>query len=301
MTPRRLSVVVASPRRRALLDACLAALLPQCIDRGAEVIVARAAGHADLDELRRAYSDVQVLAANPGSDIPRLRGLGMNQAAGDLVVVTEDHCLAQPGWLAGLAGASQDAHVIGGSVGNARDERAVDQAAYYSEYGFFSWTRPPSPTALPLLTGANVAYARPVVADVAAWAREGGWESIAHERLARRGCRLKFVPEARVMQNATFGFGAFCADRYEHGRDHARAQLAEYGTLMRWARLFGSPLVPAMLLWRVYRAAGSQGHVRFLQALPYTAAFLASWSAGEAAGYVRGAMMKPHAEADGRS
>ncbi len=137
------SVVVASKRSRSLLEASLGALLPQCADRGAEVIVARADSPAELADLARRFPHVRVVAAPAGSDIPRLRGTGMLQAAGDLVAVTEDHCLAQPGWLKELATAARDADVVGGSVGNARSARAIDRAAYYSEYGFFSWTRRP--------------------------------------------------------------------------------------------------------------------------------------------------------------
>lgn len=283
------SVVVTSIRSPSLLEASLEALLPQCVDRGAEVIVARADSPAELADLARRFPNVRVAAAPAGSDIPRLRGTGMLLAAGDLVAVTEDHCLVQPGWLEALATAARDADVVGGSVGNARSARAVDRAAYYSEYGFFSWTRPPDAAGTPALTGANVAYARTVTAEVARWALDGAWESVVHQRLAARGCRLAFAPDARVLQNATFGFGAFCVDRWQHGRDHARARSAGQRPLRRWLRVCGSPIVPAVLLWRVYRAAAGQGHLPFLTAMPWTVGFLAAWSAGEAAGYASGA------------
>jgi GT2 family glycosyltransferase len=280
--------VVASNRSRRLLEACLSSVLPQCQASDAELVVARSGERADLDWIRARFPTTHVIDGGPRRDIPRLRGLGLSAATGRLVALTEDHCLADPQWLAALTEAARHADVVGGGGGNARTARAVDCGAYFAEYGFFNWTRSETSSSVPLLTGANVAYSRAVVSDVARWANEGHWESGAHQRRARRGCRLMFVPGARVRQNATVGFLAFCADRYRHGRDHARVFAAEGDRFPRWVRLLGTPLLPGLLVWRVYRAAGAEHRGRFFRALPFTAAFLTAWSAGEAVGYISG-------------
>lgn len=66
--------------------------------------------------------------------------------------MTEGHCVADPGWL--------DALVTAAHPG-------------VSEYGFFGATVAGSAGVPPLVTGANVAYYRSIVSDLAAGPREG--------------------------------------------------------------------------------------------------------------------------------
>jgi hypothetical protein len=290
-----LSVVVASFRSRDVLNSCLAALTPQCERLGAELIVARPPEAGDLNLLTHRYQAARVIAAGPGADLPRVRGAGLAAARGEFVALTEDHCVADVAWLECLARhAGGDADVVGGAMDTARRERAIDWAAFFAEYGFFAGQPPDTAgaPAVPLLTGANVAYARRVVADVAAWALDGTWENVVHDRLAARGSVLRFDGAARVSQNLSYQLSAFCADRYRHGRDYARARLAEWGgnRARRWLLAAAAPALPPVLAWRIARRVGRGPRRRaFAAALPITLAFLAAWSAGEAEGYLRGA------------
>lgn len=291
--PMAMSVVVASHKGRPSLDACLASLLPQCARAGVELIVATGADAATRRALERAFPAARFVAAPLGADVPRLRGAGLAAARGELVAQTEDHCVAAEGWVDALmAHATADADVVGGGMGNARQERAIDCGAYFSEYGFFDAARDGSAGGPPLLTGANVAYRRHLVAEVAAAAQQGEWENVIHAALARRGCRLVFEPRAQVRQNLAYRFGAFCTDRYEHGRDYALRRIADEGDRGRARRrsaalLVAAPLLPAVLTYRVARAAGRSQPAAFVRALPYTIAFLTAWSVGEAAAYAR--------------
>lgn len=284
------SVIVASNRSRALLNSCLASLRLQCSRSSAELIVARAGTAAELQELRAAMPDVRFVAAPLTANIPELRGLGMAESTGDVVALTEDHCIADEAWVETLLQHAQDpADVIGGGMGNAQRERAVDWAAYFSEYGFFAETRPePAIGAPPLITGANVAYKRRVVQDVLEWARQGEWENVAHNRLTANGSALRFIRTAAVYQNKNYQFTEFCVDRYQHGRDFARKRLREERGSRRWLLLCASPLLPPILAWRVAKAAAPTRWTIFLRALPATFAFLTAWSFGEAIGYLRG-------------
>lgn len=286
----RISVVVASNRERALLDACLRSLLPQCRRLGAEILVTRPSDSGDLAIVRRGYPGVRILAAPPQSTIPQLRALGMASAQGDIVAVTEDHCVADSQWLELLAaGVDAGASVVGGGMDNAQRERAVDWAAYFSEYGFFATTRAETKGDAPLLTGANVAYTRQVIEDVIAIARDGDWENVAHDRLAASGSVMRFVATAAVYQNRNYTIRDFCGDRYRHGRDYARRRLANESRARRWMLVLGCPVLPLVLASRVARAAAAGRRKQFLRALPATLLFLSAWSAGEAAGYLAGA------------
>jgi GT2 family glycosyltransferase len=281
--PVSLGVVVASCRPRALLDACLAALVPQCARHHAPLVVARAGSDADLATLRQHWPDVRFLPAPAGSTIPELRGIGLAEAAGALVAVTEDHCIPGPDWLARLAAAPADRDVVGGAMGNARRDRAVDWAAYFSDYGFFAASRPAAGP--PAITGANVAYRRSVIPRVAALARTGEWENVVHDCLRAAGNTLTFLPEAVVLQNDTYRFVDFYRNRFRHGRDYARRRLVDEPRYRRWVLLAGTPVLPVLLTARVAGMAARVDRAAFARALPVTFLFLSAWAVGEAVGY----------------
>jgi GT2 family glycosyltransferase len=288
-TAPTVSVVVASNRDKSLLHACLGSLVPQCQRLNAELLVARAGASADVNAISKSYPAVRFIAAPVEASIPQLRAIGMAAAAGDVVALTEDHCVAHENWVETLAqSANSVADVVGGGMDNARSSRAVDWAAYFAEYGLFSTKRPDQDEKAPLLTGANVAYNRRVIADVIGWAQEGEWENVAHSRLAAQGSMLRFARTAAVYQNQSYSLTSFCVDRYEHGRDYARKRLVEEPETHRWLMFAGTPLLPPLLTMRVARAAARSRWGTFMRALPATFLFLTAWSVGEAIGYLRG-------------
>ncbi len=281
-----ISVVIASCRSRELLDASIGSLLPQCEAHRAELVVARAADEREIEALRAAYPNVYFVTCSRESTIPHLRSAGMAATSGDIVALTEDHCIAAPDWLDQLTTARKGgSDVMGGAMDNAQRRRAVDWGAFFSEYGFFAENSPANSGPMPLLTGANVAYSRAVIDDVVQWAREGDWENVAHARLGARGSSLQFVRTAAVYQNQNYSLSAFCRDRYEHGRDYARRRLEEETTRSRIIYLVGSAILPFLLTARVARAVGSRHRGPFVRALPFTFTFLSAWSVGEIVGY----------------
>lgn len=283
----RLSVVVASFRERRLLDECLGSVLPQCAQWGAELVVARAGSAADVRAVAEGYPGARVVACAAGSTVPELRAAGLRAASGDIVALTEDHCIAAEGWLAELlSGYRAGADVVGGAMRNAQGRRMVDWGAYFAEYGFFA--SPGSGDGAPALTGANVAYGGEAVAEAAGLTAEGSWENVVHARLAERGRTLRFLESAVVAQNQNYGFGAFCRNRFAHGREYARVRLSEEGLGRRWFYLPGTLVLPFLLTWRVARLNSGREPGTFLKALPYTFAFLSAWSVGELAGYWQG-------------
>ena len=122
-----ITVVVASNRPRALLNACLASLVPQCErGRGAHRRARRNRGGAPRAACGHAARSLRRRAGV--CDHPDLRGLGMAESTGDIVALTEDHCVADGAWVETLLQHSQDgADVIGGGMGNAQRNRVVDQ------------------------------------------------------------------------------------------------------------------------------------------------------------------------------
>ncbi len=283
------SVVLASCRSPELAAAAVGRLLPQCREAGAELIVARRPllGEGNRDA---AFQGCEVVQCPPGASIPEIRGAGLAAATGDWVLLTEDNCVASPDWLKRLgSGFEKGVDVMGGAMGNAHPYPPIDAGAFFAEYGFFGPLRPPQTGGVPpLVTGANVAYSRSVVGQVATWALAGDWENLIHDRLAAGGARFAIVGDAVVEQNLHYRLGAFCRDRFEHARDYAIVRSSGFGTAKRLTMACVTPLLPPLLTWRVWRSSGRANSRSFLRALPFTLTFFAAWAAGEATGYLRG-------------
>src|SRR3954469_17203069 len=80
------SVVVATKRSRALLDDCLASLIGQCERARAELIVGRDEDESGLDTIAKAYPSIRLIRVKSDASIPELRGAGMREATGDIVM-----------------------------------------------------------------------------------------------------------------------------------------------------------------------------------------------------------------------
>ena len=246
------------------------------------------AGHEPEAAVRESAPGCRIVLVPVGSDVPHIRGAGLATATGEWVALTEDHCVADAGWLAAyIEAAGQSVDMLGGAVGNAQRERAIDCAAYFAEYGFFGATAAGAGRVPPLITGANVVYHRRVVGDVASWASRGEWENVIHTRLHDAGRVIRLVPSARVRQNLRYGIAAFCRDRFEHGRDFAATRARGITAVRRAVLAAGTVALPPVLAWRIARLADRGEREQFVRALPMTLLFLAAWSAGEAAGYLK--------------
>ncbi len=287
--PGELSVVVASPRDDlALLGACLQSVLPQARALGVPVVVARRGdARAALDRLGVGADEAAAVGTADDASLPRLRGAGLAAVRTPAAALIEDHCIADPGWLAVLSAAAGGADVVGGRMGNAKRDRIVDWAAFFSEYGFFSGMVRDG--AVPLVTGANVLYGARALPLAARWAAEGLWEDVIHARLAAAGCTLAIEPRAEMLQNHRYAVAPFCRDRFEHGYDYARVRLRERPRTARWARALTAPLLPLVLVRRLQANVAADDRRAFVRALPLTTLFLGAWALGELAGYVRGA------------
>jgi hypothetical protein len=287
------SVVVASNRDVSLLDACLTSLHPAVRRSGIQLIVVRPVDTApSFAELRGLYPYAIFVEAAARSGIPHLRGIGLSRAGGRATGVTEDHCLASDGWVDTLSRGMAGADVVGGAIGNAQF-RSVDWGAYFAEYGLFGSTRPEaSSSEMPLLSGANVAYAENVRPRVAEWATQGVWENVVHARLHDAGHVLRFVRDAHILQNERYDFRGFCRDRYEHGRNYALVRYEGRSRAVRWVSAMTKPALAILLTARVGRASAALDPPAFMRALPYTCAFLTSWATGEAMGCLRASAQK---------
>ena len=178
-----LSVVIASLNGKPYLEACLSALARQEGDVAAEVIVADCVGAEVVNYVRENHSDVLLIPFDTPKSVPQLRAAGILKATGDIIVITEDHCIPVEDWYISLVKTHQahDNLVIGGAVDNAATQRRIDWAVYFCEYSNFL---SPAPAGIVHdLPGPNVSYKREAVALMEDMLEDGYWENFLHQRL----------------------------------------------------------------------------------------------------------------------
>src|SRR4029078_2161518 len=115
-----LSVVLGTTQPWPELEPLIDTVVPQAREIGAEVIVVDNNGGGLPEKLASQTPEI-VWITDPGASIFRMRSVGMSVARGDVIALTEDHCLPSPGWCkAHIDGHAQhpDVAAVGGTVAN---------------------------------------------------------------------------------------------------------------------------------------------------------------------------------------
>jgi glycosyltransferase involved in cell wall biosynthesis len=279
------SVVVASFSGEAVLRHCLESLEPQAA--GAEVIVATDVERSGIARLEARYPGFRFLRAPRGTSVFRLRSLGIDQARGRWVALTEDHCTAAPGWLDALRAAHGDGRsVVGGPVENGHGARAYDWALYLCEYA--AQMPPLRNGPARALSGVNVSYERELLAACRGVWADGFYENEVHDALLAAGHRLHRAAGARVASHLSLPLRQAAAHLFRGGR--------RFG---QYRRGRSSPAVRALLPVGALRPVAARRPREIGSAargLAYIVALNSAWAAGEALGYLR-PPAEPRAEA----
>ena len=290
-TPQ-LSIVIASLNGLRYVRACLESLKAQTGNVDAEIIVADCIGREVTDYIAQHHPDVIVIPFNEPKSVPELRAAGILRATGEIVAMTEDHCLAAPDWFEAMVAshAKHPNYAIGGAVDNAATERLIDWAVYFCEYSAFTSPVPEGVTHD--LPGPNVSYKRAAVDAMRDMLQDGGyWETFLHGRLESMGEQLYSDPTIKILHKKHFTLGDFLSERFHYGRWYAGTRNQFTSTGKRLFYLAFSPALPPMLLKRLYDRVKSRGRNmrEFMQCLPLISIFTLAWAAGEFVGYATGA------------
>lgn len=256
-----------------------------------EVIIVDRLQDAVSSEITLRYPLVTILQCPTHTPLPEMRTIALGAASGELIAVTEDHCVPDKNWLAEVekAFSGEGIVAVGGSVENGVKDTAFDWATFLCEYSYFS---PPvvegETTVLP---GMNVAYLASSLADVP---RErllaGFWETTVHPLLLGEGKKFISRNAIKMYHCKKFSFGLFARQRYVYSRYYAGIRFQKSQFLHRILASFASVLLPPLLLWRISKAAsGKRLTAEFMSALPSLSALVVIWSFGEIVGYIMGA------------
>ena len=203
-----------------------------------------------------------------------------------------------PGWVKALCEAHRerpDDAVVGGPIAFPRPGEKptrLEWADYLSEYGeqipaADSRSQGLSANSSPeKLSGANCSYKRWALDACEDLISEGAWETAIHQRLAGQGFGLSRAPGAYVCYYKPGHWRELIDQRFHYGRDHGAERLREAGWARRLAQVSAAPLVPWLLLGRLWRRAPAGSDIRgqVLAAAGWLLALYGAWALGEAVG-----------------
>jgi glycosyltransferase involved in cell wall biosynthesis len=276
-----MSVVVAAFSGEPALGRCLESLAPQCAE--VEVVVA---ADREVVDLERRFPSVRFLPAHHGAGVFRLRALGVSEARGELVALTEDHCTVAPGWVRALLDGYRAGHaLVGGPVDNGLTTRAFDWAMYLCEYAAYMPPLPEGP--VKTLLAVNVAYERRRLLGCRDTWHEAFYENEVQDAL--RDVVPWLVEKAVVTSHLVARPRAALVHFYRGGRRYGEHRKSTASPAARILLPLAALAVPALLVWRRIRTVARR-RPRLLatvaRALPAVVALDCAWAAGEAAGYL---------------
>jgi hypothetical protein len=226
--------------------------------------------------------------SNEGQRTPlELAARAVREAHGELVFLTEDHCIPRRDWVRRLHEAqAPDRGAVGGVVETDPDATPVDWAFYYVD--FFRYMPPVEAGPSPTLTVCNVSYRRRHLDRIASL-----WESFFHETAINDALRSRFgplwlAPEAEVRMRRSVRFGDAVYERYAFGRLFACTRLEFAGAGKRLMYSLLAPGLPILLMGRMTGKAfrSPAALPSFVRALPALTAMVLAWSWGEWLGYL---------------
>ena len=302
--PRRrptISVVVASYNTPKTLEMCLRSLAGQS---AAEVLVLDSSDEDPARFLSQRFPGVKFFHFGEALSIPRLRWKGFRESAGDVVANLESWIVPGPDWVEALRKAHQEqaaAAAVGGPVGFDPGEgaSAFQWGDFFYEYGRHM---PPAGDGVPdngvaeELTGANCSYKRAALEECDDLLRRGAWDSALHERFKEQGSWLWRAGSARADYRGEPKLSRVIRQRFHYGRWFAAERNRQLGFVERLARCLASPLVPWILLRRLWQSLdGKPGARRQLaKSFGWVMFFYSLWSLGEACGYLFGGGSSEH-------
>lgn len=274
------SVVVASRADEPGPEACLAAIVSQA-GRDVEVLVV-------CDTAGRCHPGVDRAIVLPGALVPELWAAGIEEARGDVVLLTAGDLVPDPGWVAGMraALAVRGRVAVGGAIEPGPGLSLADWALYFCRYARYM---------LPLradgdleVAGDNAAYERLRLLQHRDRWEHGFWEPFVHAVLRVEGT-LVVDPGIVVRLAAGHSARAFAYARFQHGMAHGRQRAVGKSRRRVLAEAATFPAVPPLMAWRAGRSVWHRGRRRgrFLCSAPVLLWFYSWWAVGELAGRLR--------------
>lgn len=258
-----------------------------------EVIIADRRNDSVGQLIDQSYPEVKRIGASAGTSLPALRCMALDQASGQYIIVTEDHCVPTENWLdsfaAAFASAPGDTVAVGGCVENGVYDTSLDWATFLCEYSYF--LQPVFEGTTPTLPGMNVAYRRDIFEKIdRSILTSGFWETTLHPRLIESGGSLFSSNRIKLFHSKKFSLWLFTKQRFIYSRYYAGLRFQPSQWLHRISACCASILLPPLLLYRMIKQIRQKNRLRkeLFSATPYLALFILVWALGEMWGYLFG-------------
>ena len=286
--------MVATIRGWPLARATVDALREQLEPLGGEIIVMDGGSgpQPTRDELGPAVRWLR----RPGESVFQLRHAGYAETTGDIVAVTEDHCVPAPGWADAILRAHTEhpeAIAVGGAVRNATTHHAIDWAAFIVTQTPYVAPLPSGP--IDRIAGvAAVSYKRRALERRPDHGDLGSIELFDTAELRRDGETLVNDERIAVLHHQSMGLAGTAATEYPNGRTVAGFRRQKLG-LGDVARVVAFPILPVYRWGRSVRMALRKEIPRsaVLRAVPLVLFLHYCQGAGELMGYLAGPGSSP--------
>ncbi len=264
-----------------------------------EVLVLDSSDEDPAPFLSKHFPDVKFFHFRKAVSIPRLRWKGFRESTGEVVANLESWMVPGPDWVEALRKAHTEhapAPAIGGPVGfdPGQGGSAFQWGDFFYEYG--RHMTPADDGAVDELTGANCSYKRAALEECEDLLHHGAWDSSLHERFKKQGSLLRRAGSASADYRGEPRLSQVILQRFHYGRWFAAERNRQLGFPQRLARCLTSPLVPWILLRRLWQSLGGKpgARRRLARSAGWVLFFYSLWSLGEACGYLLGGGSSEH-------
>jgi len=244
-----LSAVAATTQPWPEVQPLLESLRDQIAAVDGEIVLGDGSADGLPADVPARYPRLRVIH-RPGASVFQLRATCVAAAAGAVVAITEDHCVAAPDWCARILAAHREhpeAAAIGGAVENGATGTTIDWASFFLVNGA---SMPPVRDGVrrAIALQANCSYKRSALSKDAA--ELGMMEWLLNEDLHARGAVLRTDGRILVEHVQSLGAAATCRIHYDDGRTIAAFRLTRMGGLERALRLAACVVMPPLLTAR---------------------------------------------------
>ncbi|MCP4358089.1 MAG: glycosyltransferase family 2 protein [Chloroflexi bacterium] len=284
-----LTVVIILLQGREKLTRCLNTLANQEAAPIIDIIVPFDDSYPDVVSLESDFPAVQFISVPGQHTYAELRTVGVKQANGRIVAITEDHCIPAPQWAAEIMKAHErEVTAVGGPVDKATPDSALNWSLYFADYVRYANPMPAGETHH--LTDCNVTYKLDKLQTIASVWQDEFHEPEVHGAIEAQAGKLWFSPGVLVEQQRSITLGDAVRDRYTFGRlfGGRRAMTASLG--QRLAYLLISLLLPLLLILRIAQNVFGKGRYKseFFRSLLHIILLSFMWALGEFIGYLTG-------------
>jgi hypothetical protein len=227
----------------------------------------------------------------PGTSVFQLRHAGYREANGEIVAVTEDHCLATPDWAEAILRAHAEhpeAIAVGGCSQNGTTSHVIDWAAFIVVQGPFVAPLPNGP-ADRIAGAATVSYKRRALERFPDHGPLGAIELFDTASVRRDGETLINDDRIRIVHNQSMGIMGTAAAEYNNGRTIAgfRRRMLQRGDFLR---IVGFPVLAVFRSLRSVRIGLGKEVPRTAVVMAIPSIFFLQYAhgAGELLGYLAG-------------